>query len=290
MATKSQQKAQPPLISAKWLLSVFAAILALAAICVYVTFCLLFYQGSWQFIFHPLRTVTTSPASVGIAFEPVSFDYTETGKAQLSGWWIPAEPNARYAAYTVLLLHDGTGALSGSIPRIQMLHGLGINVFAFDYRGFGQSMNVHPSERRMNQDADAAWDHLTNTRHLPGHSIILYGEGLGASIAATAAVRHADAPALVLENVNTSALRLFAADPRTKFLPVRLLTADRFDPAQVLAHLKTPKLFIESSRSSNTESLFRGAEFPKRFVQLAPDDAANYTQSMQAFLDEIIQK
>jgi pimeloyl-ACP methyl ester carboxylesterase len=290
MATNLQQTAQPPLISAKWLLSALAAILMLAVICVYATFCLLFYQGSWQLIFHPSRTVTTTPASVGITFDDVRFDYTETGKAQLSGWWIPAESDGRYAGYTILLLRNGHGSLSDSIPRIKALHMLGINVFAFDYRGFGQSMNAHPSEQRMNQDADAAWRYLTDTRHLPGHSIIFYGEGLGASIAASSAIRHAETPALVLEDISPTALTLFAADARTKFLPVRLLSSDRFDSAIVFAHLKTPKLFIEYSRSSNTGTLFHGAEFPKRLVQLAPDDAANYAKSMRVFLDEITPK
>jgi len=42
------------------------------------------------------------------------------------------------------LLHNGSGSLSDTLPQLQALHNLGINVFAFDYRGFGKSLNVHP--------------------------------------------------------------------------------------------------------------------------------------------------
>ena len=104
--------------------------------------------------------------SAGMKYDEISFDATETGILQLNGWWIPAEPTRRYAADTLLLLHDGSGSLSDTLPQLQALHNLGINIFAFDYRGFGKSLNVHPSEASTYEDADAAWRYLTDTRHL----------------------------------------------------------------------------------------------------------------------------
>ena len=44
---------QQPLVSGKWLLSALGIMVAVAAVCAYVTLGLLFYQGSWQLIFHP---------------------------------------------------------------------------------------------------------------------------------------------------------------------------------------------------------------------------------------------
>src|SRR5271170_867266 len=85
---------QQDLISGKWLLSALGIVLGAAVICAYATLCLLFYQGSWQLIFHPSRTVSTAP---NVPYQEIQFDYTETGKPQLTGWWIPAEAGVHYA-------------------------------------------------------------------------------------------------------------------------------------------------------------------------------------------------
>jgi hypothetical protein len=276
---------QQPLISGKWLLSALGIVLAAATLSAYIAFCLLFYQGSWQLIFHPSRTVSATPASIGLAYDDIHFDYTETGKPQLAGWWVPAGPDARYPKNTLLLLHDGHGALSDTLNEIQTLHALGINVFAFDYRGFGQSADAHPSELSMNQDADAAWIYLTGTRHLQPSSIILYGIGLGAPVAASSAARHPEVPALILENVSPNALTLLSADARTKMLPVRLLTSDRFDPTATLKTMSTPKLFLERGSSPQTEALFHSASDQKQLFQFAAEDTAKYFDALQRFLD-----
>ena len=203
----------------------------LAAVCAYLTLCLLFYQGQWQVVFHPSRTITATPATVGLKYDAISFDYTGAGAAQLTGWWIPAGPGSSptNAGRTMLFLHDGQGSLSDVTAELKTLHTLGINIFAFDYRGFGQSMNTHPSETRTYEDADAAWNYLTDIRHLDPRSIVLYGTGLGATIAAETAIRHHESPALILENPAPPALSLIAADERTSVLPVRMLFRDRFE-------------------------------------------------------------
>ena len=277
---------QQPLVSGKWLLGALAITIALGAVCAYATLCLLFYQGSWQLIFHPSRTISTTPASLNIPYEEIKFDSAETGKPQLAGWWIPAGDTARYPSLTILFLHDGHGSLSDTVSQLQALHALGINIFAFDYRGFGQSADEHPSEASMNQDADAALAYLTGTRHLPAHSVIVYGTGIGGAIAASTASRHTEVAALILENISPPAATLFAADGRSKILPVRLLTSDRFDPAETLKSLSTPKLFLERGTSPPTETAFHAAHDPRQLFQLAPEDQSKYLETMQRFLDE----
>lgn len=280
---------QQPLVSGRWLLSAIGVVLVMAGICAYAAFCLLFYQGSWQLIFHPSRLVAVTPAKLGVAYDDVRFDYTETGKPQLAGWWIPAGADAHDPDHTILLLHDGRGSLSDSVSQIQALHALGINVFAFDYRGFGQSADLNPSEQSMNQDADAALAYLISTRHLPVNSIVLYGVGLGAPVAASTASRHRETPAVLLENISADARTIFAADARTKMLPVRLLTSDRFDASLTLPHLAAPKLFLERGSSPQTETLFHAAGYPKQLFQIGPEDQPQYLDVVRRFLDESLQ-
>jgi pimeloyl-ACP methyl ester carboxylesterase len=232
---------QQPLASVRWLLGALGAVLLLAAVCVYATFCLLFWQGQWQLVFHPSHALTATPASAGLAFDEIRFDATETGTLQLAGWWIPAEQ----AGKTVLLLHDGDGSLSDTIPQVQALHSLGLNVFAFDYRGFGNSVNIHPSEASTYADADAAWSYLTETRHLAPSGIVFYGIGLGAAVAAETAHRHPEAFALVLESPRPPVLDTLRFDTRTRILPIRLLFHDRFDSTRILPTIRMPKLVLE---------------------------------------------
>jgi hypothetical protein len=276
---------QQPLASGRWLLGGVAAIVGLAAICVYITFCLLFWQGQWQLVFKPSRTITATPATAGMKFDEVSFDVTETGVPQLNGWWIPAQANAPYAADTLLLLHSGSGSLSDTLPQLQTLHDLGINVFAFDYRGFGKSLNVHPSEAKTYEDADAAWRYLTDTRHLPAASIVLDGAGLGAVIAAETAHRHPQAPALILEDPLPPTLESLQFDANTRILPLRLLFHDRFDPRTTLAQLRTPKLLLYSAHDAAGRYYDVAAE-PKQRAVIATDE--DYRNTLRDFLKKYL--
>lgn len=288
---------QQPLVSHRWLLRALAITLAVAALCAYLTMCLLFWQGSWQLIFHPSSTVAATPASVGLPFEDVRFFGTETGQPQLNGWWIPAAPDARYSSSTILYLHGATGSLFNTLPDLEALHALGINVFAIDYRGYGKSLFLRPNEQTVSDDADAALFYLTNTRALSPASIILYGQGLGATIAAAAAQRHPQSPALILENPAPPALEQIAADHRTSLLPVKLLFSDRFDLAPNLQNLKSPKLIIErpasppdSTLSPRMQQLFQQSASPKTFAEVPANQASpTYTETLRRFLDEIPQ-
>ena len=276
---------QQPLASARWLLGGVAATVGLAAVCVYITFCLLYWQGQWQLVFKPSRTITATPATAGMKFDDISFDATETGILQLNGWWIPAEPHAPYAADTMLLLHNGSGSLSDSLPQLRALHTLGINVFAFDYRGFGKSLDVHPSEATTYEDADAAWRYLTDTRHLSPSRIVLDGAGLGAAIAAETAHRHPQAAALILEGPLPPVLDSLHFDARTHILPIRLLFHDRFDPTETLARLRTPKLMVYSAHQPAGRYYAVAAE-PKQQAIVANDQ--DYLNSLRSFLGKYL--
>jgi pimeloyl-ACP methyl ester carboxylesterase len=276
---------QQPLASARWLLGGVAVTVGLAGVCVYITFCLLFWQGQWQLVFKPSHTITATPATAGMKFDEISFDATETGVLQLNGWWIPAENNAPFAADTLLLLHNGSGSLSDTLPQLQALHTLGINIFAFDYRGFGKSLNVHPSEARTYEDADAAWSYLTDTRHLPASRIVLDGVGLGAAIAAETAHRHPQTPALILEDPLPPTLDSLQFDANTRVLPVRLLFHDRFDPTGTLGHLRMPKLLLYSKPEAAGRYYDLAAE-PKQRAIVANDE--DYRNSLRDFLDKYL--
>tara|TARA_B100000745_G_scaffold278356_1_gene209351 strand:- start:48 stop:284 length:237 start_codon:yes stop_codon:yes gene_type:complete len=69
------------------------------------------------------------------------------------------------------------------VEEITQMHNvLGVNVFIFDYRGYGKSEGK-PSERGVYRDAEAAIKYLQNRPDVDSKCIIYFGRSLGAAIA-----------------------------------------------------------------------------------------------------------
>jgi len=278
----------PPTVSARWLLSAFALTLLLAALCGYFTLGLLFYQGQWQLLFHPSRTLTATPANVSLPYQEIHFDVTQTGQPRLDAWWIPASPGVRYADDTVLYLHSATGSLSDTIPAVAQLHALGLNVFAIDYQGFGHSAGRHPTERLATVDSAAAWTYLTDERHIPARNLVVFGDGAGAVFAAHLAATFAPA-AVILEDPPPPARQTFDSDARARMLPLWLLQKEFLDPSADLAHSHDPLLFLaRNGDASRTHQLFLLAPTPKQFDDLRSAPSAIVAPALARFLDPIL--
>jgi pimeloyl-ACP methyl ester carboxylesterase len=283
------QKPSAPVevVSPIWLLKAAGVVVLAAVVCGYLTLCLLFYQGQWQLILHPTRTTQPIAEISGLKAEPVHFDAAESGVPRLSGLWIPSPALTHYPNLTVLYLRGGDSSLAQSpadAKAITLLHDLGLNVFAFDYRGYGQSDPTHPNQARMTEDAAHALQYLNESRRISNGKIILYGSGVGASLAARLAATHGDLPALILNNPGPAPIATALADPRISSLPVHLLFHEDFSLA-ALTSLKTPKLLI-SYPAATTPADFRTASDPKTTVELPSEDAATLPASIARFLDQ----
>ena len=269
----------PEVVDPAWLLKAIGIMILAALICGYATLCFLFYQGQWQLILHPTRSSTPLPANL------FKFGADETGLPQLTGAWTPATPGSRYANLTILYLRGGDGSLDDSTAALATLHDLGINVFAFDYRGYGHSVGTHPNQLHMTQDAETALQYLITSRAIPEKQIIPYGIGLGASLATHLAITHSALPAIILDSPALDPLQIALNDPRTKLLPVRSLFHDRFPLAEPLATLKTPKLLLSPGV---TNPAFTSGASPKITVELPTSSTALYQQSITRFLDQYV--
>jgi hypothetical protein len=280
------QSHPPEVVDPIWLMKAIGFTILAAVICGYFTFCLLFYQGQWQLVLHPTRT-SSSPSSIsGIPYENIHFGPDESAVPQLTGWWIPAASDAPYTTATILFLPGSDDSLTNSISTLANLHHLGINIFAFDYRGYGQSASTHPNQQTMTQDTESAWRYLTISRAIPSGKIIPYGINIGSSLAVHLAVLHPAIPGVILDSPYADLLDIVQNDSRSRFLPLRLLFHERFPLAQPLSTLPTPKLLI--SRSTTPEKAFQTAADPKMIVETPfPSDA--YNQSLTRFLNQYLQ-
>ena len=233
-------------VSPRWLAAAAAVAILAAIVCAWLTLCLLYWQGSWQLLYHPVTAITRTPASAGISYEPVKFAVTETGKTQLTGWWIP-EPEAKR---TVLLLHGADGNLSDTVDTIAALHRQHLSIFAIDYRGYGQSLPAKPSEKQLRQDSEWALSWLTITRNIPAQTIVVYGSGIGANLAAELAAEpasvHSKLAGVILDQPLQNATATIFSDPRSHLVPAHWLVQDRYDLTAAASKLQIPSLWLFS--------------------------------------------
>lgn len=219
-------------------------------------------------------------------FDPANYQFTEhwvdigsTGQ-RLHAWWLPAdEANAP----VVLYLHGARWNLTGSVTRIDRWKKLGFSVLAVDYRGFGKSTNVAPTEALAYEDAEAAWDYLA--RLAPGRPRYIVGHSLGGAIATELARRRPEASGLVLEATFTS-VRDMISYSKWSFLPVGLILNQEFNTLEKIAEVKVPVLVTHGTRDSIVpfemgERLYQAANSPKQFIRV--EGAGHHNLSGAAF-------
>ena len=278
-------KPAPETVDPRWLLKAGAAVLALGFVCAYISICILFYTKQWQLVLHPSRALAQTPAAEHLAFEPIRFAKDLTGKPELAAWWIPSDSTADP---TVLMLHSGDGSMSDALPAAATLHQARLNLLLFDYRGFGKSAGDHPTEQSMRTDAQRAWEYLVRERKIPPSSVLVWGSGLGASLAVSLCEKHPEIPALVLESADGDTTTRVLRDERSRIVPVSLLFHEKFPLADPLHTLRTPKLILSFTHGSPPVDAERAGD-PKMTLELPPNaPEAESMQAIRRFLDTYV--
>src|SRR5262249_20749702 len=110
---------------------VLGFISAIAAVYIVVVLALWYWQASLLFLLEPMGDPT--PSDLGVKFEKVALPI---GGGQVTGWWVPSQdPHAA----TLLYSHGNAGNLAANARSIVGLQQSGLNVFIYDYRGYGES-------------------------------------------------------------------------------------------------------------------------------------------------------
>jgi pimeloyl-ACP methyl ester carboxylesterase len=204
-----------------------------------------------------------SPRAHGLEVEDAWFE-AEDG-AELHGWWIP-DPCARG---TILYCHGNNGNLTNRIDVLNDLKRLGLNLFAFDYRGYGRSVGV-PTEAGLFRDVRAAWDHLIAVRALEPTSILLFGHSLGGAVAIDGAL-HREVAGLVVQSSFTHVRDMARVIyPR---VPMHLIARNQFRSIEKVARLAMPKLFIHGDEDQTVpielgRRLYQSAAAPKEWYEV----------------------
>lgn len=256
----------------------------------YLLLVVLMYLLQSQMVYHPQKSITYTPEDVGLSYEDVTFS-TEDG-LDLHGWYIPGDESD----VTVLYFHGNAGNISGRLQTIQLLHNLGLNVFIFDYRGYGKSQGS-PSEQGTYKDARAAWNYLASKRDIKNDRIVIMGRSLGGAVASWLAAQKQPA-ATILESTFTSAADLGA--DLYPWLPVHSIISYEYNTLENIKQIRSP-LFMAHSRDDEIvpyhhgQTLLEAANDPKTFVELRGSHGSGfwetgekYRTALEKFLKENI--
>ena len=148
-------------------------ILKIVVVYFFVLGLLLFIQN--RLIFYPTKEYCAVPGDLGLESEDVSF--TTSDGMKLHGWFFHAERDAP----VVLFCHGNAGNISDRLQNVKLLLEIPVNVFIFDYRGYGRSPGK-PSEEGVYKDAEAAWQFVRKQRGVPVERIVFFGRSLGGQL------------------------------------------------------------------------------------------------------------
>jgi pimeloyl-ACP methyl ester carboxylesterase len=288
----ARAQSRPATVSARWLITALVIAIPAAGFCCWAAFCLLFWQGSWQLLYHPSPTVVRTPSNIGLTYMPVGFATTEAGAPQLTGWWISAGPSARA---TVLYLHGQNGNIGDTLDDLGSLHAANVNVLAFDYRGYGQSQFERPSESRWRQDTEWALTYLTATRHIDPHSTVLMGTDLGANLALEVAAAHPEIAGFGLYSALYAPVNAICEEARAHLVPAVFLVSDRYEMTAPAAALRVPSLWLMRNSGKDQTAppalsdAFQKVAAPKMRVSLAtsPTSQQDFTNAFSRWLNDL---
>jgi uncharacterized protein len=261
------------------------------AVLIYAAILLLLrvYESKLIYFPGPERNLVAPDPSLGLSVQRVEIATQDQGK--LVAWVIPAQSAS---TFWLLVCHGNAGNLSEFDRPVHYagLHQLGLNLLAFDYRGYGESAGI-PSEAGLYRDVDAAYRYLTSERGVPVSKIIIFGHSLGSAVAIDLASR-VPAAALIVEGAFTSATD--RGQELYPYIPVRWIAASRFSSIDKIGRVTVPKLFLHATEDeviplAHGRRLYEAAMPPKTFVELRGGhgdafdvDSARYFGSIANFL------
>lgn len=244
----------------------------IAAAMSYLAACGYMWSSQTQQVFEPSPEIQTTPARLGMNFEELRIP---VGAAELHGWWIPAE---QPGAVTMLYFHGNYRNISHNLDHARRLHDLGYNVMLADYRGYGKSSGGPPSEAKVYEDAEAAWQYMLKVRGIHPRRAFIYGHSLGGAVAIDLATRHPDAAGLITESTFTSMQAM--GELEYGYLPVGALLNQRFDSLQKIPTLKLPVLLIHGTWDQRVpvamaQQLYAAAPQPKTLTLIEGGEHSN---------------
>ncbi len=270
-----------------------AALLAAAFAVSYLAACGYMQTKQLEKVFEPSPALQTTPGRMGMPFEELRIPVGSSAQhGELYAWWVPS---GKADGPTVMYLHGNFRNIGHNLDHTRRLHEMGYNVLLPDYRGYGKSSDGQPTEERVYEDAEAAWQYLLKVRGVSPQRAFIYGHSLGGAIAIDLAVHHPEAAGLIIEGTFTSMQAM--GELKYDYLPVGLLLNQRFESLQKMPKLKIPVLLIHGTWDEKVpvamaQQLYDAAPQPKQLLLIEGGEHSNssaigwveYRDTVSAFI------
>lgn len=193
---------------------------------------------------------------------------------QIAAVYLP-KPGANY---TILHSHGNAEDLGDILFILRKIQGLGFNVFAYDYQGYGQSGGT-PSEINAYADINTAYNYLTQNLQIPAKQILIYGRSIGSGPSVDLASRQ-PVGGLILESPFLSISRFLAN--------FNIFPFDKFPNLAKIKQVRSPVLVMHGRKDQvipfiQGEELYNAANPPKQNLWI---DNADHND----FIDEAGEK
>ena len=239
----------------------------------------------------PEETVTAD------RIEPVTITVSEQvrlGAAYLKG---NVQPPRAY----VIFFHGKGGNLDTALPRTKRWANLGYDVLVFDYRGWGTSTNLTPTEPGILEDTKAAhaWM-LARIGPANANRLVFYGQSLGTATATQLAQQ--EAPTLLVLESAFASIHDFETDSSGLDFPVGFIAKATWATVDRIRDVHVPLLMVHGLaddfvRPEFSKKIFANANDPKQLELIdgaghsnIPETMgpANYATLVNTFIDATI--
>eukprot|EP01083_Nonionella_stella_P043140 116432_1 len=113
--------------------------------------------------------------------------YFMSGPTKLYGVFVPAQTGGNESVPTIIYFYGyGGGTVRGSAYVVWQLWARlhrKVNVFVWDYRGFGLTGGTFPTESTMLDDSKAAFDYVLEQKEVDHEKVFAFGQAFGGAVA-----------------------------------------------------------------------------------------------------------
>ena len=141
--------------------------------------------GSRKIMYQPeIKLFPTWKAMLyNVEYKEVVFSNIYDRNIDLHGLYIKGH-NQELSNYPLLFLHGNAGNIAHRIENLLLLHNhIGCDIFIFDYRGYGQSSQVQPTQIGLIEDTISAMKQFIDIEQKPNMKPIIFGRSLGGAVA-----------------------------------------------------------------------------------------------------------
>jgi uncharacterized protein len=246
----------------------------LAWLAITLTACAWLDNKQRQIIYRPTPSATVEFVGQRQGDQRYFLDVQQPSSSALASeriemWWLPHTDNT---APTLLYFHGTFRHLTQNLPKINALREAGFAVLAVEYRGWGQSSPITPSEKSILRDAQLAFEELKRLEPRASQRVI-YGHSMGSGVAVDIVSKlpsGSSVGGVILESAFTS----FPDIAGQVGWWGRVLSAfnnERFSSIDKISQIKAPLLMIHGKLDTTVQaslgrSLFDAAQEPKQWL------------------------